>query len=307
MIRHHYFQRPNDPPTISIQSRDLEILSLLYHHRLMSEDQLATFFSSQLQPIPPHIHRLAGKTNTGEAIRKRLRLLFQTGYLERLAHPYTITANGAAQPYIGIIYTLNGQGLQLLAAATKEPLEPWRWITKKSQPAAPYLRHALAISDFFISLSLALSSQPSRKLIHWDQSQAIHQRFKDAPNSTIRPDAFFVLTDANHTPKGFFLEIDQATIREAKMLERYKRYWSFWQTQGHLRLKVDNFRVLTVTPSPARALHLRLMAKQADPKHTGSSMFLFAHQSWSSAQPQAILNPVWQSPKDDRCYSLTAL
>lgn len=285
MINHLHYRRPETPSKVKLQERDLAIFSLLLEHRLMSSAQLQALLGTQ------------------DALPRRLKLLWRAGYLERLNSLQLKFEDG----YHYLIYTLAPKALTPLANTTGEKLDRIRWVMKRDQVSGPYLRHALKISEFYTALTLALRSQPAWRLIHWQQGREIHQRFKPGPNGTIRPDALLILSGPDQEPKGFFLEIDNATIREAKMLDRYKRYWQFWKAKGYLRFKLDSFRVLTVCPNPTRAQNLRALARQADDEQRGSGMFLFTHQQWSATDPTPILTPIWRSPKDNTAFSLFQL
>jgi hypothetical protein len=298
------FQRPPQPPQIVLQPRDLEIFRILLEHRLMSQEQLVALFAHTLKDVPSHISRLNGRANTGQAIERRLRRLWQAGYLDRLISPIITMSDGVPQPQVRLVYTVAPASLSIVAETTGEKPDRIRWVMKRDQVSGPYIQHALKISEFYVALTLALRPRPHPQLIYWRQGREIHSRFAPGPGNTIRPDALCVLTGADGTPQGLFIEMDNATIREAKMLERYRRYWQFWKAHGHARFKLDSFRVLTICPTPTRAHNLRAVARQADDHQRGSGMFLFTHQQWSASDPSPILKQVWYSPKDTNPVSL---
>jgi hypothetical protein len=285
MINHLHYRRPETPQKVKLQERDRTIFSLLLEHRLMSSAQLQALLGTQ------------------DALPRRLKLLWRAGYLERLNSLQLKFEDN----YHHLIYTLAPKALTPLTHITGEKLNRIRWVMKRDQVSGPYLRHALKISEFYTALTLALRPQQAWRLIHWQQGREIHLRFKQGPNSTIRPDALLILSGPDQEPKGFFLEMDNATIREAKMLERYKRYWQFWKAKGHSRFKLDSFRVLTICPNPTRVQNLRVLSRHADDEQRGSGMFLFAHQQWSATNSASVLSPIWRSPKDNSALSLLEL
>jgi len=84
-----------------------------------------------------------------------------------------------------------------------------------------------------------------------------------------------------------------------------KAYWHYWQKDKQKQLGISVFRVLTLTEKQGRKESLRGLTKQAGDTKQGSEMFWFAcEKSFDLAKPKTILDPIWQTPKNDTLHHL---
>jgi len=104
----------------------------------------------------------------------------------------------------------------------------------------------------------------------------------------------------------FFLEANRSTMESERFLKKMRAYWQWWQEEGHKKkFNISVFRVLTITISEERKENLRKITKKADERERGSEMFLFACQKdYNLEEPESILKPIWQSPRDDTRHYL---
>ena len=121
----------------------------------------------------------------------------------------------------------------------------------------------------------------------------------------VKPDGFFTIQHRGQL-HHFFLEADRSTMTNTRYFAKLRAYWLWWKQGGHQRtLNIANFRVLTLTISEKRNQNLRALAKQADDRKQGTTMFLFAcEKSFSLEDPATILKPVWQTPVGDRWHTI---
>ena len=93
---------------------------------------------------------------------------------------------------------------------------------------------------------------------------------------------------------------------EERFFKKMKAYWQWWKEERHKdKFNISVFRVLTITISKGRKENLRRLTKQADDNRQGSEMFLFAYQNdYNLEEPESILKPIWQSPKNDKLHHL---
>ena len=110
---------------------------------------------------------------------------------------------------------------------------------------------------------------------------------------------------------GCILERDRSTIwgttqTRGKLFSRYDAYWHMWQ-QGifYRKYEVKSLLVLTVTKSESRKDNMREMARFAGRQNNGSQLFWFTSATQFEHNPLALLDPIWQTPRDDRLHSLT--
>jgi hypothetical protein len=157
------------------------------------------------------------------------------------------------------------------------------------------------ISQFRICLMLALKQRPDVKLLRWVQGndlKVLLQRRGETPS--LVADAFFML-ETNEFKYPFFLEADRATMPEERFTNKLRMYWRHNREKSFQpSLGVSHFRVLTITPNVKRAENLCLAAKEADDDRKGSQLYLFLSEAqYSLTKPEAILLPIWASPKGD--------
>jgi len=121
----------------------------------------------------------------------------------------------------------------------------------------------------------------------------------------LAPDAFFTIEDKDDL-LHFFLEADRSTMTLDRFLDKIRAYWQCWKEERHKeRFNISVFRVLTTTISKERKENLRQLTKRADDNQRGSEMFLFAcEKDFNLEKPESILEPIWQSPKNDALHHL---
>src|SRR6266849_2741166 len=97
------YQRVSQPPRMVLTARDQEILRQVYLFRLMTREQIERLL------FPPD-HGQDHFTKTSKA-RKRLKLLYQHGYLERISTPVG-QGTWAWRP----VYRVGRKGAEFIAA-----------------------------------------------------------------------------------------------------------------------------------------------------------------------------------------------
>jgi Replication-relaxation len=266
---------------LRIESRDIALLQDLASYRFLNTEQIAALHNR-------------GTRN----LQRRLHDLYHSGYIDR---PPQQNIAGLVNRHI--VYGLGIKGAEVLFADAEERDEKVRLVKQNRRTTFPYIAHALMISQFRATLTLALRSYPSNpKIEKWLQGYEL----KDAlalrgENPELVPDAFFTIGEGNDA-LDFFLEADRSTMPRERVLDKLKIYWK-WYKEGRQEktLGIRNFRVLTITKSEERAENLRKIAKNADDKKTGSNMFLFLSETqYDLTKPEAMLSPIWASAKNEK-------
>ena len=228
---------------------------------------------------------------------ERLSLLYHHGYLDR---PKVQKAKHLVSSHV--VYSLDRKGVDVLSGGAEEREGILRRV-RETQHTSALIAHALMISQFRATLTLALKKHPSSpKLERWLQGYDLKYVLASrGQSSDLVPDAFFTINDGGDL-LDFFLEADQSTMDEARMLKKMRIYWEWWRTGRHDKtLGIRNFRVLTIAKNETRAENLCRITKEADDKCTGSNMFLFlSEMQYSLAEPEAVLSPIWASPKGEK-------
>lgn len=284
--KHKKFVRSVVPPKkIRLQLRDIEIMQEIAIHRFLDTKQIMALFP--------------GSTTN---LLRRLQYLFHHGFLDRPIQQQIVYF----KPRNHIIYALGNKGADYIFSESPELRGRVNWQSKNRDAKSLYLMHGLMISDFYVALKSALIGFNSTELLTWIQQEKIKDNVKiNNENIAINPDAFLIINKNESSP--FFLEADRSTMPDKRFFKKMAAYWRWWELKGHeQKFSIKNFRVLTITKSEARKENLRKITKQADSRGQGSEMFLFAcEKNYNLDEPASILNPIWQSPKDDRFYSFS--
>ena len=228
-------------------------------------------------------------------MKRRLATLYQLGYLERPVSQKLIQGSGSF-----LIYSIGKKGAELLAR--KELVG-----TRISSITFPNLMHAMMISRFRVALTLALRNYPTKpKIVRWVMGYDLKDLLSERGEKTeLVPDAFFTIEEGDDL-LHFFLEADRSTMTRERVLSKMKIYWDWWRSEKCKNsLGVTRFRVLTITISEERKENLSVITKNADTRQEGSNMFLFASEkSYSLEKPEAMLSPIWGSPKDGTLHAI---
>jgi len=271
-------------PNLQLTDRDLQILASVYDYRFLDTRQILALHGGEQR-----------------SLQLRLQQLFHAGYLDRPREQLTFF-----RPTKYMIYGLGNKGAEVLAEELKIERKKIDWTTKNQEVKQRYLFHTWMLAQFRVTLTLALRHQPTTQLQRWQQGR----RLKDfvstgGERQVVFPDAFFTVEDQGEL-LHFFVEMDRSTMTLQRFLEKMRAYWQYWKSQGYQRkYGIEAFRVLTVAKSRERAENLRAISRLADDYQKGSEMFWFtSEESYSLEKPETILQPIWQTPRDERWHSL---
>ena len=290
---YRYKVRATRARPILLTPRDLRILAAVHRYRVLHRGQVAWLF-------------FAGVDDEGSSARRRLNLLYQHGYLERIPRFVSPPNNNP-----GPAYRLAQRGAVELALRQGMPHSNFNYWGKsedrdshRSRIGHAHLEHSLLLADIrmtFERQAEAAGAQIVTWADHFDLIPSWKSERVTVPvsangveeNLAVAPDGYFVL----QTQKGkghFFLEADRGTETIGQQWKRKILAYQAYLTSGkfHQRYHVNEhtgFRVLTITLSAARAVNLHQAANTfASPESAG--LFLFT--SWPEAR-DAILTDAW--------------
>ena len=277
------FSRGGVADPLRIQPRDIALLRDMWEFRFLNTEQI-----------------LALHDGSRRNLKASLNLLFQHGYLDR-----PVVQKTARLATSHIVYSLGRKSAEVLASNAEEREGILRRVREVEKSLVPIIGHSLMISQFRVCLTLALRKKGSR-ITRWLQGQDLKEvlSYRGA-NPPLVPDAYFKIEDEGDTI-NFFLEADRATMTTERFVRKLKIYWS-WREDKTLqeKLRLTHYRVLTITPSEGRSESLRAAGKDGDPRGSGSLMYLFAPETrYNIGTPDAVLQAVWKSPKDDTPHSI---
>lgn len=288
-------RKPQQVGGLRVQKRDIEIIRLVYDYRFLNSDQIQALVNGSEQ-----------------GILRRLQKLFHHGFLDRPPSQIVYPLTGTQK----MVYALGDKGADFLANEFGIDRGEIKWNEKNKEVKDRHIQHTLMISNFRLSLKLALDKTSNTDLLFWQREN--RSELKDYAYTqdkqgrqrkiAIVPDGFFGLKDTEPKPNMyFFLEADQGTMDNARFLRKMRAYWVWGvKDKGHAKnFGIKSFRVLTITKSEQRKENLRKTTKNADDWQKGSPMFWFtSEQNYNMEKPESILKPIWQTAKDDRHRSL---
>jgi hypothetical protein len=284
LCRRPRYKRSRPESTLVLQDRDKEIVRLVAQHRAICSDDIQVLTDG-----------------SGQGILRRLRLLYDNGYLDRPRSQRQL-GNGL------MVYALGQRGAELVAQETgQKPIAAWS--EKNRQLRSHYLEHALMISRFQVALRYAAESSGTVTVERWCPDGSIRDAvWVDHParreRIPIAPDAFFVLRLNTGEAVHGFLEADRSTMTVPRFVTKLRGYFKYWRSgQQESRIGAKNCLVVTTTTSPERAKSLKEACRAVNER--GLRMFLFAcEREYLPTNSRCILSSIWRTPSDSSAHSL---
>jgi len=248
---------------IVLTERDRDIIIAVHRFRFMNVNQIMKLTDSKNR----------------NSMNRRLRLLYDNKYLDRVEAQLVMTVGQGSIPMIyalgteGVNFLRNNEGINLPMKAD------WR---RKNREAKPhFINHTLSTTEFVVSMMVACRERADIRFISTEeilakasnQVQKQKEPFKwdtqirwggELYNIMLEPDYVFGLEYLNR-PQGknrayFFVEIDQGRMsvvrrhpHQTSILRKMKSYADTHARKiAFERFGIRNFRVLTVTKGPGR-------------------------------------------------------
>jgi len=267
---------------IQITKRDIEILKLIYTHRLMTSDQIIS---------------LAGKKR--KSILKRLHLMFHAGFLDRPKSQLLTFGNNSP-----MIYAIGNRGAEIIAKEYNDPsVLKINWTEKNKNCKTMFLSHTIMVAEFLTTIQLACQKINGPEYI--DAGEIINNRPVPAPDGvdplswkvegkthrkfsfSIIPDGAFGLRinqDGKETVYYYFIEADRATmpvVRHNLIRSSIYKKLVGYSTSMNDKLFGKNFGfkrvfVLLITTSEERIGNMVKLNKDIHPQGKGFRLFKFA-------------------------------
>ena len=294
LLQYRYKVRATLAPPMQLTQRDIGILEAIHRYRVLHRGQISEMF-------------FAGVNDEGGSARRRLALLYQHGYLERIPRFISPPMNNP-----GPAYRLAERGAVELAQRASVPVQQVNYWGRAedadshvTQVGHSYLEHALLLAEIrklFEQQASAAGCQIDTWLDYlelqksWKTERVWIQLSPGGPreNLAIAPDGYFILV----TPRGrghFFLEADRGTETIDRQWKHKILSYKEYLTSGkfHQRYQVApgvGCRILTLVPSEQRARNLQQAAARFGPSETAKA-FLFT--TIDQFRASALFDPIW--------------
>lgn len=270
---------PRNPTKIRIQPRDFEILYEILRHGFI-----------QVR----HVSALLG--DSYEAIRKRMRLLFENRYLLK---PEALTKEE--------VFSLGKRGAEELQQNNFTlRIGKLDWV-RESQRSYHHIEHALTVTDFLVSVRLACRRTGLK--FFWDGQFARWRHRITFENDEGEPkridaDAFFALEIPGKGRAYHFLESDRHRKKSLNYFQnRYWGYYLFWKSkEARSKRPFRDFRVLTLASQDPGDVKLLRNAAASLPIGNWKKALLFSHLGnfdLTFQHPELVLSSAWKYPDEE--------
>jgi len=268
------FKRPkqNCKP-ITLTERDHRLLAHVQEYGVLSTD---------------HLHRLY--FSSVSRARKRLRRLWQHGFLQRHVRPVRMGEGSAI-----LLYTVTRKG------STFAKRQGGTSARATGRARVSVGEHALRINDFRVALSLATRDAGYPQLRFWGQGaeyrfSAVIKVGNITKEIRLIPDAFFIL-EMGGRDFAYFLEIDRGTTDLGRIKTKMLAYHELWQSKSACtKLGVRSFRVLHVTTTEKRLQNTLVALKSLTSTSVRLDLFsLTCFARYSLDRSRLLLESVWHT------------
>jgi hypothetical protein len=221
----------------ALPGRERELIELVARLRLLSHAQLAALLSAEDDAALP--------LSSARSARRVLARLTARGVLARLER----RVGGVRAGSSGYVYYLGPVGQRLIAYWNGQGLVRGRF---RPEPGGRYVRHRLAVSEFYVQLRSA-DRDGELDLLSFDAEPDCWRRFSDSFGGSVvlKPDAF-VRVGLGAYEDRCFVEVDLGTESRSVIADKLRRYLDYFQT-GREQADHGVFpRVVLLTNSEAR-------------------------------------------------------
>lgn len=261
--------RSSDPPPLRLTRRDV-------HQLLPMVNELRHCTVTQLTDA-------VGSPGGRSRIQRRLTLLYQHGYLDKIS----------GGPTTMDVYFL----------ARKSPFRALSGASRRTGQ----LQHVLLINDLRCRIARA-SRERGLELVEWRDQAAIARLTRE---SGIIPDGFFVLRGQAKGHAGtaaHFLEAERSPRERETMLTKYRKLTAFFESGRYAQLSGrKSLRVLVVTSSltiEAEEAWARRLCNLAQKAGMNFGLFASARRFMAEDSDRLFLAPIWRSPGSPDLVSL---
>ena len=202
---------------VRVGSRQLQVLRLLYTHRLLTAAQ---------------VHALAFETATRRTCEICLQRLHCKGWVVR-AEPLHGGAGGGRSGYV---YGLSARGAEVLATLAGISQTDIPTVAGVEALKARYVNLQLAVNGCLLAVRQDCRAHPGAALLEWTADPHARVRYQVARNwRTVHPDAVAAIDVAGRR-RWIYLEVDRGTAelrRYGLTLRRFARFYlsSSWRRE----------------------------------------------------------------------------
>lgn len=273
--------RPEPITAISLQERDILLLTDLYYFGCMLRGQIETLYFGSV-----------ARTNA------RLRQLFDAKYVVKAALPLPRVLGSPTG--CQAVYMLGPSGIPVVAGRTGDGIAEVRSYLRHGTPA--FILHTLEIVEFRLAVLSAIKAYPAIRVEEFLPERLCLQRYDYREQSqshlgaaapwrteVYRPDAVMLLG----TPSGrhgYAIEIDLGHTSSAELIKKLSIHTRYAASGLFLkRYGVQKTSTLVCTTTAKRRDNLKTLVEKQNSK-------LFWLTTFAEVSASGILSPIWHTP-----------
>jgi hypothetical protein len=244
---------PVPQPMIRLTLRDLNLFKVLSHVRYLTANQAEALFWRAIR---------GGELGTQRSAQRRLQQLRQAGLIRAIQQ--RILKGEGDLPYI---YALDRDGAVIVSQECGVELRTLDYQPKSGEENYIFMQHLLASNDFWVAITVS-SEQAECTLVQWLHEKELRSKERmdyvsvaktngKTARVSVIPDSFFIL-ETGRGRGSFPVEIDCSTVPLSTWEQKIRAYLAYHASGAfQKRYGVSNFRLLTVTKSMERLLHMK--------------------------------------------------
>jgi hypothetical protein len=240
--------------------------------------------------------------------RRILRQLFHHRYVNRKK-----ISNNAP-----ILYSPAKRGADMVAAERGMAPSGIAWTTKNREFKFSSLSHTRGTNALRFALEMSLQHLPGAEMLFWYPDKTFRKSVTypvdfERKTKQCTPDGFWGAGYRGHRYGGL-VEFDNSTMagttkrEESRIYDKLEALWHLWlkwrERAYEDRLGVDSLRLFYITKSEQRKENIRELARGVGDQRGGSEFFWFACQKAYVNHPFAVMDAIWQTPRDDTHKSI---
>lgn len=287
-------RRPDERPHVVLSGRDIAILRDVAEQRLLTAELIAWRHFPGRAGTP-----VEERATVSWAVQRRLQLLWQAGYLQRVFRPVRLGEGQAA-----IVYALDEPGATVLAQHSDADRD--RFSVRRGQHTVEslFIEHTLGVARCWAALATACERTANLRLVDWRGESALKRlglaervrvrRSESEREVPVLPDGTGCLVlDGTHRARCF-LELDMGTATNAVIADKVRAYAAYLRTAHYAETYGEaSCLLLWVTAGTRRAENaLRTLAGAARDEPALRGRVLVA--ALDELTPGTILGPLWR-------------
>ncbi len=286
-------RRPDERPHVVLSDRDLAILHDVAQQRLLTAELVAWRHFPGRSGTP-----VEARETISWAVQRRLKLLWQAGYLQRVFRPVRLGEGQAA-----IAYALDELGAVILAQ--HNDVDRDKLTVRRGQHTVEtlFVEHTLAVARCWAAFATACERTANLRMVDWMGESTLKreglaervrvQRSQSERDVAVIPDGTWCLVFNGAHRARYFLELDMGTASNAVLADKIRSYAAYLRTAHYAQTYGETSCFVLWVAAGTRRLQnaLRTIGDAARGEPALRGRVLGAELGMMN--PSMVLDPIW--------------